>query len=794
MAEANGSAQPSAKGNGAASRRAARRGPGFIRWSISLIARLATWAAILTILFRCPATLEECDETSPFVCQHYFRVKNAIAPHAKPYYDQYAAPYVDMAQPYYNTVKTNVVTPATRYAVQYGEPWVVKGRDFALAQWEVNGQPRIAQLQAVTQAHYDKSVAPHVSKAATLAEPYYNIAKTKTLYAVDNVVYPAYEFSKPYAIQGYDASHRFTVTTVLPAAQWTWSNTNAFLDRAVWPQLRVVYVENVEPQLVRIGERLGRYKSHAKSKVLRDTASTVAPTSSTKIGSTTQSSYVSKPSQSTMPDVADSEPSQEPVHHETEIVAEHIRNPVEAPEPEENETDRQRKVREMVAQDLESWQEKFAAQAEQGAAEIEDSVDEISRRMIDEKANTVGVSLIQQLEETIGTELTSLKEKINALVSQQLEGVEVDVKEETIQAVRAAGVAIKSKAQIIRGWREQYDDELQSTVLSTSDVHFSILDETRSLALQQIGMKWAWTDGVTYKDWAKYHELKSTLSDWTDELKQLIVTHPTLLEAQDAVQQIEDRGMTIAAAAAKQLASLKEVVQWKLEAQDATDEFDADRLKEIIDERARLAEEARLKAEEEARIKAEEEARARAEEARIQAEEEARARAEEARIQAEEEARIQAEQEARAEEANDAEDDEDERIHSVKEASESKPLVSEEASETTEEDERIQSVKEASTSQPLVSESAAPVANAEESEAATSSATATEEPSPEATPEETPAEAEAAPEAAVEAEEDEKPAAPRDNLEDEVSAEELRHGRRLHGLPVQPPHANAVDR
>ncbi|KAJ4159481.1 uncharacterized protein LMH87_008381 [Akanthomyces muscarius] len=775
MTEAvNGSAQPSAKGNGASTRRVARRKPGFIPWSISLIARLTTWAAILTILFRCPPTLEECDETSPFVCKHYFRAKAAVVPHAKPYYDRYAAPYVEIAQPYYDTVKTNVIAPVRHYAVQYGEPWAVKGREYALAQWEMNGQPRIAQLQAVTQAHYDKSVAPHVSKVAALAEPYYNVAKMQSLYAVDNVVYPAYELSKPYAIRGYEASHNFAVATVLPAAQWSWTNTNEFLDRAVWPQLRTVYVENVEPQLVRIGERLGRYKSHAKSTALPDVSTTwAASSSSSTTGSIPQSSYVSKPApQSTTPDTPDSEPSDEPVQSHAEI--ESTRNPVEAPEPEENESDRERKVREMVTQDLESWQDKFAAQAEQGAAAIEDSVDEISRHMIDEKANTFGPALIKELQDTIATETTALKEKINALVSQHLQGAEVDTKEETIQAVRAAGVAIKSKAQAIRNWREEYDDELQSTVLSTSDVHFAILDETRSLALQQIGMKWAWTDGVTYKDWAKYHELKSTLSDWTDELKQLIVTHPTLLEAQDAVVQIEDRGMSIAAAAARELASLKEVVQWKLDAEDVTDEFNADKLKEIIDERARVAEEARLQAEEEARV---------------QAEEEARAKAEEARIKAEDDAKAEAAAEAAEEAANIAEDDEDERIHSVKEAIESKPLVSADVdAPQTEEDERIRSVKEALTSHPLVSESAVPDADADETDDATSSATATEEPSPEATPDETPANADEP--------EEERPDAAGDGAEDEgeVSAHELKHGSRKHGLPVQPPDANAVDR
>lgn len=239
--------------------------------------RLATWAAILTILFRCPATLDECDETSPFVCRRYFQVKNAVLPHAKPYYEMYAAPYVDMAQPYYSTVKTNVLSPARFYAVQYGEPWVVKGRDYALAQWEANGQPRIAQLQEVTRTRYDESVAPHVAKAVAMAEPYYALARDQSIYAVDSFVYPTYEATKPYGIQAYQVSHKFAMTTVLPAAHWSWTKTNAFLDRRVWPQLRVVYVENVEPQLVRIGERLGRYKSHAKSRVLREAPTTVTP-------------------------------------------------------------------------------------------------------------------------------------------------------------------------------------------------------------------------------------------------------------------------------------------------------------------------------------------------------------------------------------------------------------------------------------------------------------------------------------------------------------------------------------
>jgi hypothetical protein len=152
-------------------------------------------------------------------------------------------------------------------------------------------------------------------------------------------------------------------------------------------------------------------------------------------------------------------------------------------------------------------------------------------------------------------------------------------------------MAIKQKAQAIRQWRQSYDKELQETVVTVADVHFQVLDETRNLALQQIGMRWAWTDAITYKDWAKYHELKATLNEWTEQLKQLIVTHPALLEAQDAAARVEDEGMEIASAAAKELARLKEVARWKVSAGDSTDNFDSDAMK-LAAEQALAAREA----------------------------------------------------------------------------------------------------------------------------------------------------------------------------------------------------------
>ncbi|KAM6540229.1 hypothetical protein FALCPG4_001956 [Fusarium falciforme] len=272
--------------------------------------------------------------------------------------------------------------------------------------------------------------------------------------------------------------------------------------------------------------------------------------------------------------------SPEPV---TESVTQGYINPVQAPPPTENESEKRRKAREMVAHDLETWQTKFASQADEGANDLEERVDEIAKRMIEENVQITGRQLFDDLESTIASELEALRIKISALAGSVDENTD-NVDEKIVAAVRSAGMAIKKKAQAIRQWREGYEKELQETVITVADVHFQLLDETRNLALQQIGMRWAWTDGVTYKDWAKYHELKSTLNEWTEQLKQLIVTHPSLLQAQDASAQVEDEGMEIASVAAKELARLKEVARWKVVARDSSDDFDSDAMKLAAEE------------------------------------------------------------------------------------------------------------------------------------------------------------------------------------------------------------------
>jgi hypothetical protein len=226
---------------------------------ILVCSRLLTWYSILTIIFRCPATLDACDETSPRICKPYFQLRHAVSPHLEPYYDTYAAPYVELVRPYYHTLDQRVISPGWGYATKYGAPRILQAQAYGKAQWEKNVQPQIVKYQGSAKAQYDRALAPHVNRFSAAIGPYCDIARTNALQTYHELLLPSYQFVQPYAQQGYLAASAFTTGTAVPSALWAWNKTYVFLDGTVWPQLRAIYVENVEPQLVKIGQRLGRY-------------------------------------------------------------------------------------------------------------------------------------------------------------------------------------------------------------------------------------------------------------------------------------------------------------------------------------------------------------------------------------------------------------------------------------------------------------------------------------------------------------------------------------------------------
>ena len=147
---------------------------------------------------------------------------------------------------------------------------MAQAQAFGQAQWEKTLQPQVLKYQGIAKEKYDQMLGPHVERAVAAAGPYYDIAKTNAIQTYYEFIVPTYTTVEPYAIQGYRVAHDFVLNTAIPYSKWAWTNGNVFLDRTVWPKLRILYGENVEPQLVRIGERLGRYRDGKKLKAVVD--------------------------------------------------------------------------------------------------------------------------------------------------------------------------------------------------------------------------------------------------------------------------------------------------------------------------------------------------------------------------------------------------------------------------------------------------------------------------------------------------------------------------------------------
>ncbi|GKT52800.1 transcription factor [Colletotrichum tofieldiae] len=567
-----------------------KRGPTLFGRSFNIVARILTWYSIISILFRCPANLDACDESSPRICKPYFQLKHTVTPHLEPYYYTYAAPYVEKATPYYNIANEKVFVPTKAYATKYGAPRLQQAQSYGQAQWDKNIQPKLAVYQKQAQEKYDQNIAPHVAKASTTVGPYYDIARTSALQTYHDVILPSYQFVHPYAAEGYAVASQFTTETAVPSAYWAWNKTYSFLDATVWPQFRVLYIENVEPQLARIGQRLGRYKNKTKGSLENVSESPTAKASSfTKPAASTASTAASSVSSAVSSATEKASTAIQSAHiPDASEVAQHDKSEQVHPPPAgENESDVRKTARDIVAEDLSSWQSKFAKAADEGASEIEDRVEEISQRVIKEKAHGQGRALVAELQNAAIAEVEALQKQIIKLVQKSADAPE-GVQDELFASVRKSGLNVKEKAQKIRAWKEEYEAEIESAVTAAADTHFKILESIRDLALQKIGMKWAWTDGITYKDWAKYHELRDRFDEWTMDLKKLIITHPGLEQAREASNEVEDSGMAAAQSAAQELARLKQVGLWKLAAQDSSDNFDSETARLAAEEAERL--------------------------------------------------------------------------------------------------------------------------------------------------------------------------------------------------------------
>lgn len=483
-----------------------------------------------------------------------------MEPFVGPYYDTYASPYVEKAKPYVDTANTRLIRPATVLAVDkyqaYAAPQLARVQGYAQSQWEKRGLPQLQKAQETVQQVYDENLAASVQKASEAAAPLYESARDNALHAHEKHIIPAIAYSQPHLQKGYYAAQKLILETGIPFVHHAWTNLVIFFDGTLWPFVKKIYNDNVQPQLVMIGERIAKYQEGRKLKSAIDNLDASSTTiATTSLSASTQSTTIStEPSSSTSSTTPAS-----------------ATNYATTSQPPQVATD------ETITADLAKWQKKFAVAADTGGDDLKERIEELVSSMLKSGLGE-GKGLATALEKTAEVELDAVKAKIKSVVSL----LTADAKEsdtaaaeaEVGQFVRKSANNVKERAKAVRLWSHTFQRALDHRAELASDSTVQILNGIRDLGLQEIGMRWAWMEGVTYKHWQKYHDLKKKFAAWTSEVTENARSNPALTDAKDQAEKLLGESMVFTEETAKELARLRDVAKWKISARDATDDFD----------------------------------------------------------------------------------------------------------------------------------------------------------------------------------------------------------------------------
>lgn len=502
-----------------------------------------------------------------------------MEPYVTPYYDTYAAPYVDQARPYVEVLNSQVYTPVAKIAKsgyeKYGAPAWQQAQAYGAAQWKVQVTPRLEAAQDQAHRLYMAQVDPYVQQGVAVVSPYYQKANNAAVTVYWDHFVPFYTRSQPFIGKTYSTGQAVLTTHVMPGARYTWSSLVYFANSSLWPQITGLYSEQVEPQVVKIGQRLASYREGKRLRaVVEDMyrymqkyfiltewfllTLVTSGSSEQSTSSTVTTSKVEARISSSVTTTTTTETTSVP--------------PTLSPE------EQAQQARHRIDSDLQRWQDKFAVAADKGIEDLEERIGEIVSALVASSANNHGQSLSTALQAVATEQLSAIKQRINDLV-QSLPEEDAPEAEESARGqlasdIRTAALSVRDRAHALREWSISFDDELVRRVAAAVNSTLDVLDNIRDLGLQEIGMRWAWMDGVTYKDWARYHALKAQLEDWRNDIQKVGMNHKSVAEAKAVASEILDGGMAFAEDTAKEVIRLKDVGSWKIAAREVSDNFE----------------------------------------------------------------------------------------------------------------------------------------------------------------------------------------------------------------------------
>lgn len=231
----------------------------------------------------------------------------------------------------------------------------------------------------------------------------------------------------------------------------------------------------------------------------------------------------------------------------------------------------------IIDEDLASWAGKFKDSQAQIIDDLNVGINKISKEAKDKKASYVEKE-IAALEKLVDVEFKNIKKTAIEIASGLSLESSVEEKQAALDSLfattRDAGINIRDTAQEQRLESQKYLASVYDDVAEAADGFLEAFDSMLDLSMQELGMKWAWMDHVSYKAWARYHEMKDSFED----LKRVIITaaqsNQELIDITRWVENDWEGKVTdIAKDAAEELQRLKRVSKKKIDLADSSDDF-----------------------------------------------------------------------------------------------------------------------------------------------------------------------------------------------------------------------------
>ncbi|KAF3933864.1 hypothetical protein ABW19_dt0202196 [Dactylella cylindrospora] len=458
-----------------------------------------------------------------------------------PYYTEYVSPYVEQATPYVKIANEKYIQPAATFAIE---------------QFDKHGRPELENIKAKALEGYTRVVEPHVKQLQAQAVVYYN-DYLADLVATGHEIYVAYyPIVEKYAKEGYDfaiqQAHPYYIAA-LPYIEAAWKHG---IETAGWVGLEGKgwvsrrWGMHVEPQIWRIQERLGLKGLNMKNATPVKEANPTPP-------------QHTNPNASSSDTVSDTKIDEEPIKGDLSDDDAGAKEEKKEEKKKPSSEEAIAAARAIVEADIAEITAKFEEAGVKGVKEVVSKLDELCEKVLDEQ-NTPSEDLLNQLDDRIERQFIAFQKGLKDLVESPAEHQYVMMGFDNMVGTTFSNIESK-KAEITRHTQGFLMDTYQNTA-KIVDAALADMDSVLDIGMQELGMKWAWTDGITYKDWAQYHELKKTFGNIKTKVIRAGQGHKKLREVTDYAKSIDDAAEDIVKAAHVEIDALEKAGREKLEA------------------------------------------------------------------------------------------------------------------------------------------------------------------------------------------------------------------------------------